>query len=67
MTTKAIITNQLTIVYSDIKHPGGGMFTDILEAKFTSEFDEGEWIREKIRQIRAYPEEWGACYSFKRV
>lgn len=65
--TTTVITNQLTIIYSGIKSPNGGMFTDILEATFSNEVSEMEWIEEKIRQINLYPENWGACYSFKRV
>lgn len=66
MSTTAI-TNQLTIIYSGIKLPKGGMFTDILKETFFDEVSEMEWIEEKIRQINLYPENWGASYSFQRV
>lgn len=63
----SIITNELTLTYSGIKDAEGGMFTYKIVRTFRDENSEGEWISKMIQQAENVSEDWGLCYSFKRV
>ncbi len=63
----SVITNELTLIYSGMKNAEGGMFTYKLVETFKDEVSEAEWISKMTQQAETAPEEWGVCYSFKRV
>jgi hypothetical protein len=63
----SVITNELTLIYSEMKDAEGGMFTYKIVRTFTDESSEGEWVTKMTKQAENVPEDWGLCYSFKRV
>jgi hypothetical protein len=50
-----------------MKDAEGGMFTYKIVRTFTDESSESEWITKMTKQAENVPEDWGLCYSFKRV
>ena len=61
------ITNELTLIYSNLKLTNGAMLTQKFSETFEDADSESEWISKMKEELTVVPEEWGVSYSFKRV
>ena len=61
------ITNELTLIYSNLKLTNGAMLTQKFSETFEDADSESEWISKMKEELTVVPEDWGVSYSFKRV
>jgi len=61
------ITNELTLIYSNLKLTNGAMLTQKFSETFEDADSEAKWISKMKEELTVVPEDWGVSYSFKRV